>query len=51
MLNDGRGATAADFWRRAAAWLRAHGVVVEWVMTDNAKSYLGVHFQQALAET
>ena len=51
VLDDERGPTAAAFWRRAASWFRAHGVVVERVMTDNAKSFLGVHFQQALAET
>jgi transposase InsO family protein len=51
VLDDERGPTAAGFWRRAAGWFRAHGVVVERVMTDNAKSFLGAHFQQALAET
>jgi transposase InsO family protein len=51
VLDDEKGPTAADFWRRAASWFRAHGVVVERVMTDNAKSFLGVCFQQALAET
>lgn len=51
VLDDERGPTAADFWRRAAAWFGAHGVAVERVMTDNAKSFLGAHFQQALAET
>ena len=51
VLDDERGPTAAGFWRRAASWFRAHGVVVERVMTDNAKSFLGVHFQQSLAET
>ena len=51
VLDDEKGCTAAGFWRRAAAFFRAHGIVVERVMTDNAKSFLGVHFQQALAET
>ena len=51
VLGDEKGPTGADFWRRAAAWFRAHGIVVERVMTDNAKSFLGVCFQQALAET
>ncbi len=50
-LDDERGPTAAGFWRRAASWFRAHGVVVERVMTDNALSFRGGHFQQALAET
>jgi transposase InsO family protein len=51
VLDDERGETAAWFWRRAAAWFRAHRVTVERVMTDNAKSFLGHQFQQALAET
>ena len=51
VLDDEKGATGAGFWRRAAAWFRGHGIVVERVMTDNAKSFLGIHFQQALAET
>ena len=51
VLCDERGPTAAGFWRRAAAFYRAHGIVVERVMTDNAKAFLGAHFQQALAET
>ena len=51
VLDDERGPTSAEFWRRAAAWFRAHGIVVERVMTDNAKSFLGHHFQRALAAT
>jgi transposase InsO family protein len=51
VLDDERGPTCAAFWTRAAAWFRAHGIVVRRVMTDNALNYLGVHFQQALAAT
>ena len=51
VLDDERGPTCAAFWTRAAAWFRAHGIVVQRVMTDNALNYLGVHFQQALAAT
>jgi transposase InsO family protein len=51
VLDDEKGATGAAFWRRAAAWFRGHGIIVERVMTDNAKSFLGLHFQQALADT
>ena len=51
VLDDEKGATAAGFWTRAAAHFRAHGIVVERVMTDNAKSFLGNDFQQALAAT
>lgn len=36
---DERGETAADFWRRAAAFFAAHGVIVERVLTDNATAY------------
>jgi transposase InsO family protein len=50
-LDDERGPTCAAFWTRAAAWFRAHGIVVRRVMTDNARAYLGSHFQQALAAT
>jgi transposase-like protein len=46
VLDDERGPTCAGFWVRAAAWFRAHGIVVERVMTDNAKAYLGAHFQR-----
>jgi transposase InsO family protein len=49
VLDDEKGATAAAFWARAAAWFRGHGITVERVMTDNAKSFLGMQFQQALA--
>jgi transposase InsO family protein len=51
VLDDEKGPTCAGFWLRAHAWFRAHHIVVERVMTDNAKAYLGVHFQQALAVT
>lgn len=51
VLDDERGPTAAGFWRRAHEWFRAHNIVVERVMTDNAKAFLGTYFQHALAET
>ena len=51
VLTDEKGLTCAEFWTRADAWFRAHGIVTERVMTDNAKAYLGVHFQHALAQT
>ena len=50
ILADEAGATAAGFWRRAEAWFRARGVVVERVLTDNAFCYRGRLFNQALAE-
>jgi transposase InsO family protein len=51
VLDDEKGTTAAAFWRRAASWFRAHNIVVERVMTDNARAFLGIHFQHALTET
>ena len=51
VLADETGLTSAAFWRRAEAFFRAHGIVVERVMTDNALAYKGVPFNEALAET
>ena len=51
VLDDETGITSAAFWRRADAWFRAHGVVVERVLTDNAFNYRGNLFNAALAET
>jgi len=51
VLADEAGRTAAGFWRRAEAWFRALGVVVERVLTDNAFCYRGRLFNQALAES
>ena len=51
VLADETGATSAAFWRRAEAFFRAHGIVVERVMTDNAFAYRGVLFNEALEET
>ena len=50
VLPNETGATSAAFWRRAEVWFRAHGVVVERVMTDNAFAYKGILFNEALAE-
>jgi len=51
VLPDESGPTCAGFWRRARAFYRAHGVVVERVLTDNAFAYRGEKFNEALAET
>ena len=51
VLADETGATAAAFWRRAEAWFRARGVIVERVMTDNGFCYRGALFNAALAQT
>ena len=49
-LPDEQGRTTASFWRRAEAWFRARGIVVERVLTDNAFSYRGRLFNEARAE-
>ena len=51
VLTDEQGLTASAFWRRAEAWFRARGVVVERVLTDNHFTYRGRLFNAALAET
>jgi len=51
VLADEKGCTAAAFWRRAEAWFRAHGVIVERVLTDNGFCYRGRLFNEALAAT
>ena len=51
VLTDESGRTTAAFWRRADAWFRARGIVVERVLTDNHFSYRGILFNAALAET
>ena len=51
VLADEQGRTTAAFWRRAEAWFRARGVVVERVLSDNHFSYRGRLFNQALDET
>jgi transposase InsO family protein len=48
VLRDETGVTAAAFWRRAEAWFRARGIVVERVLTDNAPTYRGKRFNEAL---
>jgi transposase InsO family protein len=51
VLADESGPTTAAFWRRAEAWFRARGVIVERVLTDNHFTYRGRLFNEALAET
>ena len=50
VLGDEKGATTAAFLRRAAAWLKAQGVTVERVMTDNGSGYVSKGFAAAVAE-
>jgi transposase InsO family protein len=48
VLPDERGPTCADFWERAAEHFGAHAIVVEAVLTDNARNYTGKDFTRAL---
>jgi transposase InsO family protein len=49
---DERGATAAAFWTRAAAFFASHGIQVERVLTDNAFAYRhSIAFQAAVHES
>jgi transposase InsO family protein len=50
VLPDEKGATAAAFLRRAAAWLNSQGVTVERVMTDNGSGYVSKDFAAAVAQ-
>jgi transposase InsO family protein len=51
VLPDQRGATAAAFWLRAAAWFTAQGIHVQAVLTDNGSSYVCLEFRAALTAT
>ena len=51
VLPDQRGATAAAFWLRAAAWFTSQGIHVQAVLTDNGSSYVCLDFRAALAAT
>jgi transposase InsO family protein len=48
VLADEQGATAAAFWRRAAAFFATVGIVVERVLTDNGACYRSRAFAAAL---
>jgi transposase InsO family protein len=50
VLPDEKGATTAAFLRRAAVWLKAQGITVERVMTDNGSGYVSKDFAAAIAE-
>jgi len=39
ILEDEQGKTAADFWKRAAAWFESIGIKCERVITDNGSCY------------
>ncbi|HUA95988.1 MAG TPA: IS481 family transposase [Acidimicrobiales bacterium] len=48
VLSDEKGPTCAGFFERAQDFFGAHGIVVEAVLTDNARNYLGQDFTAAL---
>jgi len=50
VLADEKGATAAAFLRRAAAWFASQGVKIERVMTDNGSGYVSRDFAVAVAQ-
>ena len=50
VLPNEKGATAAGFLRRAAAWFERQGVRMERVMTDNGGCYRSKVFGRAMAE-
>jgi transposase InsO family protein len=49
MLGDERKDTAADFWKRAHAWLAECGIEVRTVLTDNGSCYRSHVFRDALS--
>ena len=51
ILGDERGATAAAFWRRAAAHFADAGITIREVMTDNGMCYRSREFAEALTPT
>jgi transposase InsO family protein len=51
VLPDERGATAANFWVRAARWFSERGIHVERVLTDNGACYRSFEFRDALLAT
>lgn len=51
-LNDEKGDTAADFWRRAAGFFAEHGITaLRRVLTDNGACYRSHAWAVAVAET
>ena len=49
MMHDEKKESAVAFLEAAIAWFKAHGVVVERVMTDNGSSYRSTAFAKAIA--
>ena len=51
ILNDEQGATAAEFWKRAAAWFQIIGINPQRVITDNGPCYRSRHWHKACRKT
>ena len=51
ILDDEQGKTAADFWKRAAAWFESIGIKCERVITDNGSCYRSGHWHRACKAT
>jgi transposase InsO family protein len=51
ILDNELGATAAEFWGRAAAWFMTQGITCERVITDNGACYKSWRWRDACAVT
>jgi transposase InsO family protein len=51
ILGDEKAVTAAEFWRRAAAWYQTIGITPQRVITDNGSCYKSGLWHRACAET
>ncbi len=51
ILDDEKGHTAAEFWRRAHAWFAAMGITIERVLSDNGACYRSNAWRSALEDT
>jgi transposase InsO family protein len=51
ILDNEQAATAAAFWRRAAAWFAHQGITCQRVITDNGSCYRSGLWHRACAET
>ena len=51
ILDDEQGVTAAEFWKRAAAWYRTIGIEPQRVITDNGSCYRSNTWNKACRKT
>jgi len=47
-LPDEKKTTVVEFWRRAVAWFKQHGITIQAVMTDNGGAYRSKLFAKVL---